>query len=134
MLSSRSYLIRAMYEWIQDNHLTPYILVRAEYPETAVPQRFVQKGQIVLNISFQAVQNLRLGNHSIEFDARFSGIVEHIFVPIRAIESIYAQENGRGMTFSEDSDEDSPPDKEESHPAKSKNKSVKKPTHLKIVE
>jgi len=134
MLSSRPYLIRSMYEWIIDNKMTPYLLVNANYPDTAVPQRFVQKDQIILNISPNAVKNLRLGNYSIEFSARFGGIVEHVYVPVRAIESIYAQENGRGMTFGEDGDKDPPPDKEDIKKVKTKSRLKKKQTHLKIVQ
>ena len=32
MTSNRSYLLRAMYDWISDNGLTPYILVDAAAP------------------------------------------------------------------------------------------------------
>ena len=41
MTSNRPYLIRAMYDWIVDNELTPYLLVDAEYPGVEVPQEHV---------------------------------------------------------------------------------------------
>lgn len=109
MLTSRPYLLRAMYEWIVDNELTPYILVSADYPEVEVPQRYVKKNKILLNVAPKAVRDLRLENYALDFETTFSGIVEYIYIPIRAIESIYAAENGRGMRFEPDNDDDSPP-------------------------
>jgi stringent starvation protein B len=106
MNSSRPYLLRAIYEWLVDNTLTPYIMVDAMIPHVEVPERFVEDGKIVLNIEPQAVGNLRLGNDAVEFDARFSGIGHHIFIPIQAIKAVYAFENGRGMVFSEEDDDD----------------------------
>ncbi len=34
---------RAIYEWICDNQLTPYLLVDATQPHTDVPQQFVER-------------------------------------------------------------------------------------------
>jgi hypothetical protein len=51
MTSNRPYLIRALYEWIEDNGLTPHLLVNAELPGVEVPKQHVQDGQIVLNIN-----------------------------------------------------------------------------------
>ena len=36
MTSNRPYLLRALYEWINDNNLTPYILVDATQPDVVV--------------------------------------------------------------------------------------------------
>ena len=109
MNSSRPYLIRALYEWITDNGLTPYILLNAEDEATNVPQQFVEDGKIVLNINPGAVQNLDLGNHYVELDARFSGASHHVVAPIRAVMAIYARENGKGMVFADDEEGDEPP-------------------------
>ena|SRR3990167_3261127 len=102
MNSSRPYLLRAIYEWLVDNELTPYILVDATAPEVSVPERYVEEGKIILNIEMQAVGNLQLGNDAVEFDARFSGVAHHIYIPMLAVKAIYAFENGRGMVFNED--------------------------------
>ncbi len=104
MTSSRPYLLRAIYEWLVDNQLTPYIMVDAMMPGVEVPERFVQDGKIILNIESHAVSQLRMGNEAIEFNARFSGISHHVFIPIQAAKAIYAFENGRGMVFNEDED------------------------------
>lgn len=110
MTSSRPYLIRALYEWIVDNEMTPHILVDAAYPGTSVPQQFVENGKIVLNIGPFAVQGLAIENETVGFSARFGGVANHIVVPIGAVQAIYARENGRGMVFAED--EETPPPSE----------------------
>lgn len=106
MNSSRPYLLRAFYEWILDNEFTPYIVINAEDPEANVPSMYVEKGRIVLNIAPSAVQNLLISNTHLEFSARFRGVPNSIYAPTRAIEAIYAKENGRGMVFKPEDDED----------------------------
>ena len=101
MTSSRPYLIRALYEWITDNGQTPYVIIDATQ-DVSVPQEHVHEGRIVLNISIQAVHELNLGNDSLQFKARFSGVVKHIYAPITEIVAIYAKENGRGMVFTDE--------------------------------
>lgn len=105
LTSRRPYLLRAIYEWIADNDLTPYLLVDTSMESVDVPQHAVQNDRIVLNISVQAVDRLQLGNQAISFDARFAGRVENIHVPMEAVLAVYARENGVGLAFSPDSDE-----------------------------
>jgi len=109
MTSLKPYLIRSIYEWIIDNSLTPYLLVNAEYPGAVVPQKFIEDGKIVLNIRPQAIQGLALGNEDIQFDARFSGKPMHIYVPVASVLALYAQENGKGMIFDQDDENEAPP-------------------------
>jgi len=109
MTSTRPYLIRAFYEWITDNQLTPYILVNAEFAGVEVPRQFVENGKIVLNVAAEAIKSLRITNQVIEFNASFSSQVESIYVPIKAVEAIYARENGRGMVFNVEEEEDDEP-------------------------
>lgn len=96
---TRPYLARAIYEWICDNNLTPYLLVDATQPNTMVPEQFIQDGQIVLNIVPHAVHKLHMSNEAITFSARFSGISREIYVPLQAVLGIYARENGQGLFF-----------------------------------
>ena len=127
---TKPYLIRAFYEWILDNDLTPHLMVDAEMEGVQVPIEFVSDGQIVLNISSSAVKTLDLGNEWIFFNARFGGVPQDIHVPMMAIKAIYAQENGKGMVFAEE--EDVPPPT--SPPPADKQKSeTKKPT-LRVVK
>ena len=105
MSPNRPYLIRALYDWIVDNGLTPHLLVNAELEQVVVPEQFVQEGRIVLNIAPGAVRHLELGNDWILFDARFGGIPMQVNVPPAAVLGIYAKENGRGMLFPEEEPE-----------------------------
>lgn len=111
MIPTRPYLVRAMYEWIVDNDLTPYLLVATDIEEVVVPTQFVEDGKIVLNISPSAVQALSMGNDYLTFAARFGGKPMEVSVPERAILAIYAKENGQGMLFNqEDGGGDGPQD------------------------
>ena len=96
--STRPYLIRALYEWCTDNGFTPYVAVRVD-DSVQVPREFVQDGEMVLNISFDATSSLQLGNDFIEFKARFGGKPRDILVPVGRVIAIYARENGQGMAF-----------------------------------
>ncbi len=95
----RPYLARAIYEWICDNQLTPYLLVDATQPHTSVPVQFVKDGQIVLNIVPHAVHQLVMNNDAISFSARFGGVAQNIYVPFASVIGIYARENGQGLFF-----------------------------------
>ena len=102
MTSSRPYIIRAMYQWIIDNGMTPHLLANASVDGCVVPAGYIQDDKIVLNIAPMAIGGLVLGDEDITFGARFNGVSESIYVPIKAVEAIYARENGQGMMFSGD--------------------------------
>lgn len=102
MTPRRPYLFRAFYDWILDNDLTPYIVVNTSVYGVLVPQEFIQNNQIVLNIAPQSVGQYVSNNEQIEFNARFSGVPQHIVVPMAAVEAIYARENGVGMGFEDE--------------------------------
>lgn len=96
---TRPYLVRAIYEWINDNLLTPYLLINAEEKGAFVPQQYIKDGQIVLNIAPHAVNQLIMDNDAIGFSARFGGVPQQVYVPMRAIMGLYARENGQGLFF-----------------------------------
>ncbi len=106
MTSCRPYLLRAIYEWIVDNDMTPFILVDANAENVNVPKDHVSKGKIILNISPSAIKALDISNDEICFNARFSGQPMTVSAPMYAALAIYAKENGRGMVFADD---DNPP-------------------------
>jgi stringent starvation protein B len=91
-------MLRAIYEWCTDNGYTPYVAVFVN-GQVVVPREYVKNGEIVLNISFDATQGLKIGNDAITFKARFSGIARDIFVPVENVVAVYARENGQGMAF-----------------------------------
>ena len=97
-ISTKPYLLRALYAWCTDNGFTPHIAVRVDNG-TRVPRQFVRNDEIVLNISFEATSQLQMGNEWIEFSARFSGKSHKIEVQVTNVLAIYARENGQGMAF-----------------------------------
>ena len=117
MTSSRPYLLRAVYEWIADNGLTPQIVVDAQQEQVQVPSAYVREGKIVLNVSPTAVRGLRLGNEWVEFSARFGGTPFEVMVPVRAVLAIMARENGTGMSFPDPGGSDRPPPPPRSRPS-----------------
>ncbi len=149
MTSNKPYLIRAFYEWIVDNNLTPYLVVNANIQGCKVPTQHIQNGQIVLNILPSAVGNMLMGNEVISFNARFGGKPFALTIPIKAVLAIYARENGAGTMFEaeDDADDDmhqleavsddeehnnaeqTPPDDEPTDPNKGK-----KVSHLRVVK
>ncbi|HCD3308506.1 TPA: ClpXP protease specificity-enhancing factor [Enterobacter chengduensis] len=95
----RPYLLRAFYEWLLDNQLTPHLVVDVTLPGVQVPMEYARDGQIVLNIAPRAVGNLELANDEVRFNARFGGVPRVVFVPLAAVLAIYARENGAGTMF-----------------------------------
>lgn len=138
---NRPYLLRAYYEWLMDNHLTPHLVVDVAVEGTQVPMQYVKDGQIVLNIAQMAVASLELGNEFVEFNARFDGVSQHIILPLRAIIAIYARENGAGVVFEmeeayiQDSDitNDDNIESDESSPDDDPTPPTKK-SHLRVVK
>lgn len=97
-LSTKPYLIRAIYDWCGDSGLTPYLAVRVD-EQTRVPTAYVRDGEIVLNLSMDAVRNLHLGNEEITCGGRFGGVPHEIIVPMAAVIGIFAKETGQGLVF-----------------------------------
>ena len=95
-------MLRALHEWITDNGMTPHLLVNADLPDVFVPEQYIDKGKVVLNVSPAAVHALELGNESISFSARFAGSPTAVSFPVSAVMAIYARENGQGMMFPEE--------------------------------
>ncbi len=95
----RPYLLRAFYDWLLDNQLTPHLVVDVTLPGVNVPMEYARDGQIVLNIAPRAVGNLELGNDEVRFNARFGGVPRQVNVPMYAVLAVYARENGAGTMF-----------------------------------
>lgn len=129
MTSSRPYLIRALYEWILDNKCTPYVLVDANVDGVNVPEQYVKDGQIVLNIAPTAVVDLDVGNDTMRFNARFSGVATDVIVPVTAALGIYARENGQGMLFDHEQPSEPPPARQ-----RVDEKVVQRRAHLRLVK
>jgi len=133
MTSNRPYLIRAMYEWISDNGMTPYLLVDAGMDGVQVPSQAVKDGRVVLNVARRAVANIELGNDWIRFAARFSGVGHSVEVPIAAVQAIYAQESGQGMMLPQE--DSTPPDGGPgANGPEGPGEAAKKAPHLRVVK
>ena len=96
---TRPYMVRALYQWIEDNALTPYLMVDATAKNVQIPTEHVQDGRIVLNIASRATGNMSMENDYIHFSARFGGVSQEIWIPLPAVMGIYAKENSQGMFF-----------------------------------
>lgn len=127
MTPSRPYLIRAMYEWIVDNGMTPHILADAQNDVVKIPHQYEENGKIVLNISPTAVKALDLGKEAVSFEARFDGNPMEVIIPIEYVLAIYTRENGQGMMFA---DEDNLPPGDGTDDSSSKPKHP----HLRVVK
>jgi stringent starvation protein B len=97
-VSTKPYLIRAIYDWCTDAGFTPYIAVAVD-DSVRVPAEFVNNGEIVLNVSALATSRLLIDNDAISFQARFGGVPRDVYVPMARVIAVYARENGQGMAF-----------------------------------
>ncbi len=145
--SNKSYLLRAIYEWVLDNDATPHVLISAIDSRVDVPQQFVEDDKIILNISPSAANNMLIDKDGISFSARFGGKPFTIYSPIGSVLALYASETGEGMSFEEEAVDDTPPDGPDDQPPSPKsvpdsnvsslkqasNKTKKRPT-LKVVK
>lgn len=129
MTPNRPYLLRALYEWILDNAMTPQILVDTTVSGTVVPESYTANGRIILNIQPDAVRDLVLGNEQITFSARFGGKSFQSIVPLNSVLAVYARENGKGLIFEAE-------EKDTSNLPEQTNEKTGKPlkTHLKVIK
>jgi stringent starvation protein B len=96
--STKPYFLRALYEWCNDNHHTPYLVVKVD-EHTQVPQEYVRDGEIVLNIDAGATRGLVMENDWIFFSARFNGVSRDLAIPVNRVTALFAKETGEGMSF-----------------------------------
>jgi len=109
MKSRRPYLLRAIHEWICDSDCTPHIVVDAGMAGVDVPRQYVRDGKIVLNVSWNATAQLKIGNDELSFSGRFGGSSMMVRVPVEAVLAVYARETGQGMIFADEESDPSPP-------------------------
>ncbi|WP_371195443.1 ClpXP protease specificity-enhancing factor [Glaciecola sp. SC05] len=99
MSSNQPYLLKAFFDWIIDNGMTPYMVIDTSRSGVEVPHDFVKDNQIVLNVSPNACVNFYMDLTQITFQARFGGQPMLIKFPSVAVTAIYAKENGAGTVF-----------------------------------
>lgn len=98
MLSSKPYLVRALWSWCCDAGLTPYLTLFVD-EQCQVPRDYVQDGTLTLNLSPSATGRLDIGNDWVMLSARFGGVSRDIAFPMGAVIALFARENGAGMEF-----------------------------------
>ena len=98
MTSQKPYLIRAIYEWCEDNGFLPYLATLVD-EKTTVPDEYVEDNKIVLNIAYKSTKDLLIDNEWVTFKATFGGVIRDIAIPIGNVLAIFAKENGQGMQF-----------------------------------
>jgi len=103
-VSTKPYLLRAIWEWCVDQGFTPYLAALVD-GQTRVPPGYARDGQIVLNLSSEATGQLQMANDFITFQARFGGVAHSLVIPVANVIAIYARENGQGMAFEPEFDE-----------------------------
>ena len=98
----KSYLIRAVYDYVTDRGETPYIRVSVDescrVPDVAMPWD-VGSNELVLNIGGLAVAGLELGDEEITFKARFNGVSAECYIPVDRVAGIWSRESGLGLSF-----------------------------------
>ena len=125
MTSNRPYLIRAIYEWVVDNDLTPMLVVRNEGAEFGTA---LEDDQLtVYNISPRAARDLVIDEESIRFHARFQGVSKHVVLDVEKVARIFCKENNEGLVFPWNDEKSSSSSDEDPTPPKG-------PPHLKVVK
>ena len=115
-VSTKPYLVRAIWEWCVDQGFTPYMAARVD-EHTMVPAGFARDGQIVLNLGPEATHKLAMENDFISFQARFNGVQHALLIPVANVLAVYARENGHGMAFDPEPVEEEEPEAVPSSPA-----------------
>tara|TARA_X000000368_G_C22548737_1_gene501141 strand:+ start:121 stop:516 length:396 start_codon:yes stop_codon:yes gene_type:complete len=96
--AKKPYLLRAIYDWCIDSNFTPYIVAKI-ISGVKVPKSYIDSTKIILNLSPVSANKLVFDNKFISFSARFNGINQDIFLPMKSILGIYSKENGEGLFF-----------------------------------
>lgn len=106
MTDFKPYMIKASYDWILDNNMSPRLIVVTGFSEVAIPESLKGKPgdlehRIILNIGPVATSGLQFDvkRKLISFHTRFSGVSYYVKIPTDAIEGIHAQETGEGAVF-----------------------------------
>ncbi|MDR2871343.1 MAG: ClpXP protease specificity-enhancing factor [Xanthomonadaceae bacterium] len=136
MTSYRPYLLRALIDWVNDNGMTPHILVDATRPGVQVPSSAIRDGSVVLNVAGRAVIGLQIDNQQVSFTARFGGVSQAVLVPVPAVVAVYSRETGQGMVLPEETaTEPDPPSDDPQTPApENRSDGGGKRPHLRVVK
>lgn len=99
MLDQKPYFVQATYDWIVDSEKTPHILVQTNVFGVHVPKDQIDNDRIVLNVAPEAVRSFQIDRERLSCLITVSGAIHEIVVPMPALLSLYAAENGQGLHF-----------------------------------
>jgi len=95
----KKYLVEAIWNWCTDAGLTPYLAVAVD-ASCAVPEAYVRDGQIVFDISDEAVRGLTFADDGVGFQARFGEDAMQCFAPYPNIVGAFPEEDpSQGIFF-----------------------------------
>lgn len=97
----RPYLIRAVLEYCRDTGATPYVVVQVD-DYCQVPTEYVREGQIVFDVSDEAVHQFNIDDEAMTFQARFGedNVIFEVYVPVNRISMVMPLEYQHcGFTF-----------------------------------
>lgn len=135
--SQKPYLLRALYEWMLDNSLVPYLVIAepaAKGHVSGVPAHLLEQESLTLNISPTATKDLVIGNDVIQFHTRFAGQSHHVFIATASVIAIFERDTQQGLSFPQEAlPEESEVQNSDSPFVKTADKSAKT-SHLKIIK
>lgn len=82
----KPYLINAVLEYCRDTSSTPYVMVAVD-DACNVPMEFVRDGNIVFDLSDEAINRLVIDDETLSFQARFgeNNAIFNVLVPLNRI-------------------------------------------------
>ena len=105
MSSKNFYLIEAIYNWCYENNLTPYIAANVTNNPSIPKILKLKSDALVFDISDNSARNLTITKDCLSFTTKLEGDICDVEFPINKIISIFAKENGDGITFSSTEEE-----------------------------
>ena len=91
-------LLKETHNWIINNNLTPYLLINSKYKNCIIPNdKINEDGIVLLNISFNAVNNVEFISNFIHFHASFNSKILIIKVPTKNVLRLYSLETLQGF-------------------------------------
>ncbi len=91
--SIKPYILNAILEWCEDNHLTP-ILVSVYHPMRKIPSCVPFKDELFFNVGSKAISNKIISTESFNFDAYIRSLsnMHEISLPLNSITQIKIKE------------------------------------------
>lgn len=93
LTTKKPHLIKAIYNWMIENNLSPCIGIVSNYPRNIFPKFVEKEGIVVLEISPLALNNLNIGQEITTIEASVKGALAYFEFYTEAISFITTKEN-----------------------------------------